>query len=79
MAKLTAAQRKWLKGVQKALSAPGSEGMAFATGGDNIIVYSSTHKDEMDEYRGDPIDIVNQNDLELGELVFPSNVEGWCI
>lgn len=81
MAKLTAAQKKWIAGVQKALNAPGSEGLAFATGGDpNIIIYEGGHEEELNEYRGDPVSLAQQKDWILcQDLNFPSAVEGWCI
>ena len=81
MAELTAAQRKWIRGVQKALNAPGSEGLAFATGGDpNILIYEAGHEDELNEYRGDPVILVQQKGWMLCEdLNFPAPVEGWCI
>lgn len=81
MAQLSKAQKKWLAGVQKALNAPGGEGISFATGGDpSLILYEAGHEKELLEYKDDPIRLVQQKGWLFDESIsFPDAVEGWCI
>lgn len=73
--KPTAAQKKWIAGVQKALNAPGSEGLGFYTIGDwDVSVYDLTREAELDQLSGDFCSRVDELDALIGQLDFPTAV-----
>lgn len=78
MSELTPEEAKWLKRVQRALSACPSNRIAFYTTGDNnVTAYDRDKQDAIDAAYDDLSEFcsaVDEADANLGELVFPGQV-----
>lgn len=84
MGSLTAAERKWVRGVQKALKNCPSKRIGFFTiGDDNVVLYDLEKFDKIPTRISDEADLVSlldKYDLRLDDEViyFPNCVEGVC-
>lgn len=72
---ITAAERAWIKKVNKVLAECPSDRLGFYTIGDpDITVYDKTFDPEIDKHGGDVGVAVNELDCGLDTVLFPSNV-----
>ena len=82
MSELTAAERKWIKKLQKVIDECPSERLGFYTIGDNnICMYDAEKYDELDlgNIDDDLVFVVRAYDLDFDTYInFPNNVEGAC-
>lgn len=84
MSQLTPEEKKWVRGVQKALKNCPSKRIGFFTiGDDNVVLYDKDKFDQIPRHITDNADLVSlldKYDLRLDDEViyFPTNVEGVC-
>lgn len=80
MSELTAAEKKWVKQVQKVLDKCPSKRIGFYTIGDNFIgLYDKDHQEVIDSADEDLVWALNKTGHGFSESIdFPSAVQGVC-
>lgn len=80
MAKLTAAEKKWVKQMNVLLAQCPSTRIGFYTIGDSDIgLYDRTHQNAIDEDGSDLVGILLRNEWGFDEVLdFPNPVDGVC-
>ncbi|QYC52621.1 hypothetical protein [Salmonella phage SSBI34] len=80
MQKLTKAEEKWIRDLQKVIDRCPSDRLGFYTIGDPMIgIYNLEFLDKISDMKGDLVSILNQNGWGFDEIIyFPAPVEGVC-